>query len=283
MCEPKPPRLAELNRVAIKEGEILMSIPHGQSPESGGQQYRPPTVKRRWPRRHPVWSALIAIVVLLIIIVATANNKPTKVRNTATNTVSHSTATPMASRSPLECRAQATSDRPRDHTTVAIKVHTAAHAKVTAISRGASLKNKSVTGSSNVSGNWTLRLRIGNATPGTRIVVTVRVSRHGSAGSCQASLRPRAAAVSAVAAPTTQPAVAEPTTQPVASPSPAPVATQPVASPTTAASCYPLSDEGTCYEPGEYCRDDDHGMSGVAGDGKSIVCEDNDGWRWEPA
>lgn len=52
---------------------------------------------------------------------------------------------------------------------------------------------------------------------------------------------------------------------------------------TTPAGCYPLSDEGTCYQPGEYCRDDDHGMSGVAGDGEAIICEDNDGWRWEPA
>ena len=44
--------------------------------------------------------------------------------------------------------------------------------------------------------------------------------------------------------------------------------------------CHPVSDEGTCYEPGEYCRDDDHGTSGVAGDGEAITCEDNDGWRW---
>lgn len=46
--------------------------------------------------------------------------------------------------------------------------------------------------------------------------------------------------------------------------------------------CYPLSDEGTCYEPGEYCRDDDHGVHGIAGNGEPIVCEDNNGWRWEP-
>jgi hypothetical protein len=44
----------------------------------------------------------------------------------------------------------------------------------------------------------------------------------------------------------------------------------------------PISDEGTCYEPGEYCRDDDHGVTGTAGDGETITCEDNDGWRWEP-
>lgn len=53
--------------------------------------------------------------------------------------------------------------------------------------------------------------------------------------------------------------------------------------PSTASSCYPLSDEETCYEPGEFCRDDDHGMTGLAGDGETITCEDNDGWRWEPA
>lgn len=55
----------------------------------------------------------------------------------------------------------------------------------------------------------------------------------------------------------------------------------PAAQPSTT-SCYPLSDEGTCYEPGEFCRDSDHGVSGLAGDGERIVCEDNDGWRWEP-
>jgi hypothetical protein len=50
----------------------------------------------------------------------------------------------------------------------------------------------------------------------------------------------------------------------------------------TGAGCSPLSDSGSCYEPGEYCRDSDHGMSGVAGDGETITCEDNNGWRWEP-
>ena len=53
--------------------------------------------------------------------------------------------------------------------------------------------------------------------------------------------------------------------------------------PTTPAGCHPLGNQGTCYEPGEYCRDDDHGATGIAGDGKAITCEDNDGWRWEPS
>ena len=68
----------------------------------------------------------------------------------------------------------------------------------------------------------------------------------------------------------------------------APVRASPTAAPVTAASsapagCYPLTNGGNCYEPGEYCRSSDHGMSGVAGDGEAIICEDNDGWRWEPA
>jgi len=69
-------------------------------------------------------------------------------------------------------------------------------------------------------------------------------------------------------------------------PSPSPTLTHsaaPPPAPTTApAACSPLTNGGNCYEPGEYCRNSDHGMSGVAGDGEKIICADNDGWRWEP-
>ena len=67
-------------------------------------------------------------------------------------------------------------------------------------------------------------------------------------------------------------------TVPSAAPAPAPSSAAP-----PPASCYPKTNSGNCYEPGEFCRKADHGMSGVAGDGKAIVCEDNNGWRWEPA
>lgn len=46
--------------------------------------------------------------------------------------------------------------------------------------------------------------------------------------------------------------------------------------------CFPLTNGGNCYEPGEFCRNSDHGKSGLAGNSTSIVCENNDGWRWEP-
>jgi len=56
----------------------------------------------------------------------------------------------------------------------------------------------------------------------------------------------------------------------------------PAQQPTPTPSCYPLTNGGNCYEPGEYCRNSDHGVYGVAGNGKSIVCAYNNGWRWEP-
>jgi hypothetical protein len=59
------------------------------------------------------------------------------------------------------------------------------------------------------------------------------------------------------------------------------ISTPPATSP-AAAGCTPIDDEGGCYEPGEYCRDDDHGATGRAGDGQTITCEDENGtWYWE--
>jgi hypothetical protein len=69
-------------------------------------------------------------------------------------------------------------------------------------------------------------------------------------------------------------------------PTPTPTPTTSTPAPTTPSptptGCYPLSNSGTCYEPGEYCRANDHGVSGVAGDGEAIICEYNNSWRWEP-
>lgn len=46
--------------------------------------------------------------------------------------------------------------------------------------------------------------------------------------------------------------------------------------------CHPLTNAGGCYEPGEFCRTTDHGVTGLAGNGETIKCEDANGWRWEP-
>jgi hypothetical protein len=69
-------------------------------------------------------------------------------------------------------------------------------------------------------------------------------------------------------------------------PAPAPTTHAAVVAPPASAAvtgCHPLTNAGNCYKPGEYCRASDHNVSGVAGDGKAISCEDKDGWRWEPA
>jgi len=77
---------------------------------------------------------------------------------------------------------------------------------------------------------------------------------------------------------------AAPWSSPSPTPGPPPVTTPTTTTPTptTPTGCHPLSGSGKCYEPGEDCSDADHGMSGAAGNGEAIVCEDNDGWRWEP-
>jgi phosphatidylserine/phosphatidylglycerophosphate/cardiolipin synthase-like enzyme len=71
-------------------------------------------------------------------------------------------------------------------------------------------------------------------------------------------------------------ALPKPKPKPKPKPSPTPTPTP------TPSGCYPKTSSDNCYEPGEYCPNADHGMSGVAGDGKAIVCENNNGWRWEP-
>jgi hypothetical protein len=120
---------------------------------------------------------------------------------------------------------------------------------------------------------------------------------------------PRALAVTTPAA---QPALAPPTTAAPRRTQVAPRSTQPVPPPirttapppvhttapppthtvaplpthTTApppSTCTPTTSSGKCYEPGEFCSQAEHNETGVAGDGKAIKCEDNDGWRWEPA
>jgi hypothetical protein len=56
----------------------------------------------------------------------------------------------------------------------------------------------------------------------------------------------------------------------------------PPSAPPKPSGCYPKTSSGNCYEAGEYCSNADHGMTGVAGNGEPIICENNNGWRWEP-
>lgn len=124
--------------------------------------------------------------------------------------------------------------------------------------------------------NRTYALRVGQSPE--------RLSKQYSMGSItQACGIP--AAAQAIPATTATTAAPPPTTTTTVPPPPPTTAPPPPPPPTTTApaSCHPLTDGGNCYEPGEYCRNSDHGMTGLAGDGETIVCQDNNGWRWEPA
>ena len=84
--------------------------------------------------------------------------------------------------------------------------------------------------------------------------------------------------------PSSAPPPAVPPTAPAPPPPPSAPAPAPSAPAVTApAACYPLTNGGNCYQPGEFCRKADRGASGTDGDGEPITCEDNDGWRWEAA
>jgi hypothetical protein len=111
--------------------------------------------------------------------------------------------------------------------------------------------------------------------PATQAPATHAPATHAPATHAPATHAPKPATITQAPA-TPRPS---PTITHSAAPPPAP-ATSAAAPPP--ASCSPLTNGGNCYEPGEYCRNSDHGMYGVAGDGEKIACEDNNGWRWEP-
>jgi hypothetical protein len=262
--------------------------PFGYGPPKGPPPRRP---RRKRPRKRNVILLGIAVFLLIGVIANSAsNNKSTKTKATAAN---ESTAAKASA------RAKASSGLSR---------RSSARAKTLA-ARAIACDDRSP-----ASGDIYVRM----VTPGTpsqaqqlggewrwdyvtnKCLTSVQLTMATaprSAGNCtqvgyvsdnpgydlNATVAPRLTDVAAQTGPACKaepPAAAAPAPA-VATSAPAVAASAPVA-PTTPAGCYPLSDEGTCYEPGEYCRDDDHGMSGVAGDGESIVCEDNDGWRWEP-
>jgi hypothetical protein len=221
---------------------------------------QPPTQRGQ---RFNLW-VLFTVLATAVLAVGCGSSAP---KVAVTIPTLRSTNTPAAEGGTLKCQAWASSSRPHDNATVKIQVRTVANAWVSATHALALVNGESIAGRASSKGEWTVRFQVRDATPGARVVITVHVSRQGSRGTCQASFRPQSASPISVAVPTRS------ATPPSSAPSP------PQA---TAASCYPLSNEGTCYEPGEFCRNSDHGASGVAGDGESIICEYNDGWRWEP-
>jgi hypothetical protein len=174
-----------------------------------------------------------------------------------------STATPTATFSaaptspPLTVTVSMTRKRPFVGTNVGVRVFTVPGARITMVAhfQTGDLKKSARADAAGVHTFW---YQLGSATPGFRVNVNVRVSANGQKLSSRAWFTPRQRP-----------------------PPPAPAPPPPSAAPPSG--CYPKTNSGNCYEPGEFCRTTDHGMSGIAGDGEAIICEDNNGWRWEPA
>ncbi len=130
-----------------------MSMPMPPGQPSGPPPPIPPPGKRAWPRRHPVWSALIAGFALLVIISATTNGTGSTKASSATAAASPRPAiAPTPHASLLTCDAQAVSERPADHAVVRIQVRTMAHARVTATGPLALARGERATGRASAGG-----------------------------------------------------------------------------------------------------------------------------------
>lgn len=176
------------------------------------------------------------------------------------------TATPSGAvtQAPLTATASISRKRPFVGTKVGVAVFTTPGARITVVAHFLTGDRKK-SARADATGAHTFWFPLGSAAPGYRVKVSVRVTANGQKLSHRVWFIPR-----------------QRPPPPVAAPAPAPSGgSSPSAAPPSG--CYPKTDSGNCYEPGEFCRTSDHGVSGVAGNGEAIICEDNNGWRWKPA
>jgi hypothetical protein len=190
----------------------------------------------------------------------------------ATTAAPSRTAALTAARQPLSCRAHMSNPGPADNTTTVVRVHTQASVKVFTVAFYKTVRRAYFVRAGS-DGQARVPYYVSGATPGRKVEVVVTVVRRHTATTCSTSFTPRRLTSTS---PSASPSPSR------SSPTPTPSHSSAAPSPSSSAGCYPRTSAGNCYEPGEYCRDADHGMHGVAGDGEAIVCEDNNGWRWEP-
>jgi hypothetical protein len=106
---------------------------------------------------------------------------------TAALTVGGAVAASAAAAAPaaaaLPCQASMSNSHPADYTTTDVRVHTAGGASVTTIAHYKTTNHKK-TGTAGVRGNATIAYYISGATPGYKVVVSVRVVHGNRSGSC---------------------------------------------------------------------------------------------------
>ena len=158
---------------------------------------------------------------------------------------------------PLTSTASVTKRRPVTGTRVGVQVSTAPGARITVVAHF-EVGDRKKTAHTDSTGSHTFWFPVGTAPAGIRVRVDVRVAAHGQKRSTRVWFVPR-------------------------QPPPPPAPTAAPAPPSPPGGCHPIASTGNCYEPGEFCPHADAGMTGVAGDGQAIICEDNNGLRWEPA
>jgi hypothetical protein len=174
------------------------------------------------------------------------------------------TAALAAATQPLSCQAFVSNTAPHDFTTTVVHVSTAPSVKVFTVAFYRTV-DRAYFRRSDADGAARIPYYVSGATIGYRVRVAVTVVRGHSASRCQTSFTPSRKG------------------SPAPSPSPSPSSSSPTPDPSSSAACHPKTSTGHCYEPGEFCPAADHGLSGVDGEGDAIVCEDNNGWRWELA
>src|SRR5215471_5137060 len=235
------------------------------SPSAGWQPPPPQPPRKSWPARHKGWTTVLAVVGVLVVldIIGAAIGSPKSTPTASVGTPASSSPTPSPTPTaspplaPLTSTASVTRRHPRTGTKVGVSVVTAPDARITVIAHFET-GDREKTARADSTGSHTFWFPLGSAPPGIRVAVIVRVSAHGRKSSTRVWFTPR---------------------QPP--PPPAPKATAPPPAPPTG--CYPKASTGNCYQPGEFCPHADAGMHGVDGSGNPIICEDNNGLRWEPA
>jgi|SRR5450756_1173316 len=91
---------------------------------------------------------------------------------------------------PLPCHASMSNSHPRDYTTVYVNVHTVGYASVTTIAHYKTTNHKK-SGKAGKKGDASIGYYISRATPGYRVVVSVRVVSGKRSGSCSTWFIPR--------------------------------------------------------------------------------------------
>ncbi len=157
-----------------------------------------------------------------------------------------------------------TRTRPIIGTNVGVMVTTLPNVRIIVVAHF-SAGNEEKTRRADGTGLRTVWFETATAAPGYRVKVDVRVYAHGQKASSRTSFTPRQK---------------PPPPPPPPPPSPAPVTSTSAPAPS---GCFPKASTGNCYQPGEFCPHADAGMHGIDGSGNPIICEDNDGLRWEPA